>query len=138
MLECFPLKLFSEDERDQIYVMLFLTPFCAVFHAAFVTDISLQTYDQEYFINKEAFGDIQYCIFTFIGDKCGDLKISKYFAHVIADSIQKLTEQVNVTATKLSSAPSIRQHFFHMNNLFPLLNICGSVQSRERIFQTLL
>lgn len=96
-LECFPLKLLSEDVSDLCHV-LFFTLFCAMFHAILVIAISLQTYGQEYFMNEEVSG-MYNITSSHLYENC-NLKLSKYFAHVIAECIQKLAKK-GATANNL-------------------------------------
>lgn len=115
-LECFPLKLLPEDVSDLCHV-LFFTLFCAMFHAILVIAISLQTYGQEYFMNEEVSG--MYNITSHLYENC-NLKLSKYFARVITESIQKLAEK-SATANNLCYLlhPSDSISLL-LNHLFPL------------------
>lgn len=62
-----------------------------MFHAILVIAISLQTYGQEYFMNEEVSG-IYNITFSHLYENC-NLNISKYFAPVIAEYIQKLAKK---------------------------------------------
>lgn len=131
--ECFPLKLLPEDVSDLCHV-LFFTLFCAMFHAILVIAISLQTYGQEYFMNEEVSG-IYNITSSHLYENC-NLKISKYFVHVIAECIQKLAKKSVLQLITLS-APSIRQHFFHSESSVPTPQcFTGSIRSEEGIFRS--
>lgn len=69
-----------------------------MFHAILVIAISSQTYGQEYFMNEEVSG-VYNIISSRLYENC-NLKISKYFAHVIAECIEKLAKK-GVTADNL-------------------------------------
>lgn len=69
-----------------------------MFHAILVIAISLQTYGQEYFMNEEVSG-MYNITSSHLYENC-NLKLSKYFAHVVAESIQKLAKK-SATANNL-------------------------------------
>lgn len=130
--ECFPLKLLPEDVSDLCHV-LFFTLLCAMFHAIWVIAISLQTYGQEYFMNEEVSGMYNITSSHLYGNR--NLKISKYFAHVVAECIQKLAKKYSVTANNLcyllhpsDSVSSI------VNSLFLLCSVLLGPPKKKMVF----
>lgn len=127
---CFPLKLLPEDVSDLCHV-LFFTLFCAMFHAILVIAISLQTYGQEYFMNEEVSG-MYNITSSHLYENC-NLKLSKYFARVIAESIQKLAGKsatANNLCYLLHPSDSIS---LVLNHLFPLCTVLLDPSEVKRV-----
>lgn len=103
-----------------------------MFHAILVIAISLQTYGQEYFMNEEVSG-IYNITFSHLYENC-NLNISKYFAPVIAEYIQKLAKKT-VTANNLCYLLHQSDRISSiMNPLFPLCNVLLGLSKGKRGF----